>query len=72
MRRAPLICALWLAGCGAAVESAKPDAGPGGVTAAAPDFALVDANPTSDTYGQAVSPRDVLERVSGWYFTHAS
>lgn len=37
-----------------------------------PDFALVDVNPTSATFEQAVSPRDYLEKVSGWYFTHAT
>ena len=36
-----------------------------------PDFALEDVNSTSSTYGQLVSPRDYLEQVSGWYFTHA-
>jgi hypothetical protein len=49
----------------------SPDASPGGL-AAAPDFALVDTNATSPTYQDAVSPRDMLQRVSGWYFTHAS
>jgi len=36
---------------------------------AMPDFALVDVNATSSSYNQAVSPRDHLERVSGWYFS---
>ncbi|MCK6550357.1 hypothetical protein L6R52_31260 [Myxococcota bacterium] len=43
-----------------------------GVLAVSPEFSLVDLNPTSVTHGRAVSPRDYLERVSGWYFTHAS
>jgi hypothetical protein len=38
----------------------------------APDFALVDVNPTSLTYNHPVSPRDYLEQVSGWYFTYAT
>lgn len=37
-----------------------------------PDFSLDDVNPTSATYGEAVSPRDYLEMVSGWYFGHAT
>ena len=36
------------------------------------DFDLVDVNPTSSTYQQAVSPRDYLKQVSGWYFGHAT
>ena len=39
---------------------------------AMPDFALLDVNATSSSYNQAVSPRDHLEQVSGWYFTHAT
>ena len=38
----------------------------------APDFALVDQNPNSPRFGEVVSPRDYLEQVSGWYFTHAT
>jgi len=40
--------------------------------AARPDFYLPDENPTSLTYGQPVSPRDYLRKVSGWYFGHAT
>ena len=39
---------------------------------AKPDFALLDYNPTSTTSEQAVSPRDYLQKVSGWYFAHAT
>lgn len=38
----------------------------------APDFSLIDINVNSATYEDAISPRDRLEMVSGWYFTHAS
>jgi hypothetical protein len=38
----------------------------------APDFSLLDVNPASPTSGQPVSPRDYLQRVSGWYFGHAT
>ncbi len=40
--------------------------------AAQPDFHLTDVNASSDTSGQAVSPRDYLEQVSAWYFGHAT
>ena len=40
--------------------------------AMAPDFSLVDDNTTSATYGLAVSPRDYLMAVSGWYFGHST
>lgn len=36
-----------------------------------PDFSLVDVNPASPTSGQPVSPRDLIDQVSGWYFTYA-
>ena len=45
-----------------------PEAGPN----ARPDFSLVDLNDTSPRSGEEVSPRDYLEKVSGWYFTHAT
>ena len=38
----------------------------------APDWSLADVNDTSPTFGQQVSPRDQLLKVSGWYFTHAT
>ena len=40
--------------------------------AVAPDFSLLDANSTSATYNQPVSPRDFLGQTSGWYFGHAT
>jgi hypothetical protein len=57
-----------LAGTGGTGASA--DTGP--APAPEPDFALVDLNPTSPTFGATRSPRDELRKVSGWYFTHAS
>lgn len=39
---------------------------------AVPDFLLTDENAYSPRWGQAVSPRDYLEQVSGWYFIHAT
>jgi hypothetical protein len=37
-----------------------------------PDFSLADINPNSLRYTQPVSPRDYLEKVSGWAFLHAT
>jgi hypothetical protein len=37
-----------------------------------PDFTLVDVNPTSTTHNEGVSPRDYLQKVSAWYFGHAT
>lgn len=39
---------------------------------AMPDFHLADLNPTSSRFGEVVSPRDYLQQVSGWYFTHST
>ena len=32
------------------------------------DFSLADVNPTSTRFGEDVSPRDYLARISAWYF----
>ncbi len=39
---------------------------------AVPDFAVLDVNPASPTGAQVVSPRDYLQKVSAWYFGHAT
>ena len=36
------------------------------------DFGLMDVNPTSDTFGTTVSPRDYIGTVSGYYFGHST
>jgi hypothetical protein len=36
-----------------------------------PDFKLVDQNPNSVRFASAVSPRDYLLQVSGYYFGSA-
>ena len=38
----------------------------------APDFSLKDVNVNSSTHDQDVSPRDYLQKVSGWYFGSAT
>ncbi len=43
------------------------------VAADAPaDWSLPDLNPVSPRYGEAVSPRDYISRVSGYYFIHST
>lgn len=67
----PVLCAaVLLAGCkdDDPVAVAGPGPGPGQV----PDFSLTDVNSTSATFDEAVSPRDHLEKVSAWYFGHAT
>ena len=46
--------------------SGSPEAGPN----ARADFKLTDVNSSSPRNQEAVSPRDYLQKVSGWYFTH--
>ncbi len=67
MRSSHVLSLALAAGCAAT-------SGPGGLAPdmAAPDFSLVDQNPTSASYDQAISPRDHLDRISAWYFGHAS
>ena len=43
-----------------------------GIGATVPDFSLVDSNPSSPTYNQAVSPRDFLSQASLWYYGHST
>ena len=62
---AALMSVAILCGCG----DDDPAAPPAGLV---PDFALMDVNPTSTTYDQAVSPRDYLQQVSAWYFGHST
>lgn len=45
---------------------------PLGEGAPAPDFELEDVNATSATYGEQVSSSQYLDRVSAWYFGHAT
>ncbi|MBI4566194.1 MAG: hypothetical protein HY716_16030 [Planctomycetes bacterium] len=37
-----------------------------------PDFALLDVNPNSARFDEAVSPRDYMGLVPAWYFGHAT
>jgi hypothetical protein len=52
----------------AAGEASVEVMGPDVVT----DFSLEDVNKTSASYGDSISPRDLLEQVSGWYFGHST
>ena len=62
-----LLFGLIVAGCNG--SSPAPGNGPQDPV---PDFALMDVNPTSTTFNQAVSPRDYTGRTSGWYFGSAT
>ena len=64
-----LVLALGLAACNKDDTTTPTVTLPGD---AVPDFALTDANSTSTTFGQPVSPRDYLQQVSAWYFGHAT
>ncbi len=63
MRMFPVSLAVALAAC------STPDAALGEKVA---DFVLEDLNPTSPRFGDALSPRDYLGEVSGWYFIHST
>ena len=66
-RLAPILALTLLVGaCGDDDEPTNPPAG------VVPDFVLTDVNPESATAAQAVSPRDYLQKVSAWYFGHAT
>ena len=58
---------LVVAGCAKKHDPVRPDP-----NQPAPDFTLVDQNPSSTTVGQGVSPRQYLHKVSAWYFGHAT
>ncbi len=63
VRALPLLFARALApSCGSSGEVSRMIA----------DFLLDDVNPNSTTFGQMVSPRDQLGKVSAWYFAHAT
>ena len=38
----------------------------------APDFSLLDVNPTSSTHNQLVSPGDFIGKITAWYFGNAN
>jgi hypothetical protein len=70
-----------IAGAGGSAGAAGSGlGGAGGAGGAAPcdpvgqiaDFELVDLNPNSPTAGEPVSPRDYLQRVSGWFFGYVT
>ena len=37
-----------------------------------PDFSLTDDNPLSPSFGETLSPRDLMGQVTGWYFIKAT
>lgn len=54
-----------LAGC---VPPIAGGGNPNSVGDVVSDFSVVDVNPSSARYQEAVSPRDYLGGISAWYF----
>ena len=54
------------------VSCGLPGAAPTGLPSdvQVPEFALVDQNSTSVTFGEEVSPSSMRGQVSAWYFGH--
>jgi hypothetical protein len=63
-----------MGGSGGAIAGAGGSGGESGpeVMLPVPDFHVMDVNQSSVTHDQPVSPRDYLQRVSAWYFGHAT
>ena len=71
LARAFVLIAL-VAGCAKKSNPVAPG-GPGPpIAGAVPDFSLPDVNTHSATYGQAISPRQMIGKVSAWYFGHST
>ena len=70
--RRTLLPALLLAAGSVGCGQDSTQGPPLGAGQEAPAFSVVDVNPTSPRSGEMVSPRDYLERVSAWYFGHAT
>ena len=66
-----LVGALLVSGC-KDDSPVAPDNGGTPTTNPVPDFTMTDVNATSSTFDQGVSPRDHLQKVSAWYFGHAT
>lgn len=62
MKRLALLVALAPLACSGSI----PD------TDVVAEVALLDVNPNSATYGDAVSPRDHLGHITAWYFGSSS
>lgn len=77
MKRTVILAAFALAACSGTADVEEPntnrsrDAGVAQTTVVA-DFSLLDQNSSSPRANTNVSPRDYLQKVSGWYFTHAT
>jgi len=68
-----LLSGLVFAACGQA--PANDPTSPSGNSMALvvqPEFGLEDVNTSSPRFGERVSPRDYLQKVTGWYFGWAT
>ena len=52
--------------------AAQPGEPPEPGDEALPDFSVADVNADSARYREAISPRDYLGQISGWYFGHST
>ena len=67
-----LVALFAFAACGGGGHEVE-EIGPGlAIGTLAPDFQLPDVNPNSPTYNTLVSPRQRLNKISAWYFAHAT
>jgi len=67
----PLLGGLILSACGVSGTQDPPmiEGMKAGVES---NFSLADVNESSTRFGEMVSPRDYLEKVTGWYFGRAT
>ncbi len=80
MKRTVILAAFTLAACsgsttdddGLGNTNRSRDGGTAVQSTVVADFSLLDQNGSSPRSNTNVSPRDYLQKVSGWYFTHAT
>ena len=70
----PLLSGLVFAACGqtSAQAPTSPDGNAMTMGGVEPEFRLEDVNTSSERLGDSVSPRDYLQKVTGWYFGWAT
>ena len=69
----PLLSGLVFAACGQApAQDPISSKGTSMALVVQPEFSLEDVNTSSPRFGERVSPRDYLQKVTGWYFGWAT